>query len=873
MRPLKVISALSAAIVAAALLQVVLPAAGSAPLDPAFQSLSGFRPAASSGGIQPRRYRALKVDTAQVRRELRSAPSAGSSGATVFGIPRPGGGTERFAVQRSEVMQPGLAAAHPEIQTWSGRSLDHPGTTVALDVTPLGFHAAVRPPNGLGSWYVDPVGDRLGGTAHLSYYGSALPRPEDRFVEREAPNLAPALAQRSARIARGATVQERVYRLALLSDPTYAGYFGSADVTAAKVTLVSRVNQVYNEDLAIRLVLVDNTDRLNLATDAQATGPNGPCGAHACFTNDPDAPGYVQGQIAYCDVGTLVRTQTVLGQLVGAGNYDIGHLALGTNGGGIAGLGVVGGIEKAQGCTGIPAPIGDYYAIDYVAHEMGHQFGGNHTFNGVRWNCSGGNRNAGTSVEPGSGSSIMAYAGICRQDNLQPHSDPHFSQRSQTEIGAYTSSPGRSPVEVQDVSLTGFDTNGESITLDYPGPTPSVRLVRGGTGATAYNRVNLEAAVERLTGQDVTVAGWGYDPYSEIYDEDGVVPAALTEPDDSGFQVMFAGDSDPYTEDSAREDADPLLVGTSSPGVSARVGETARGGATQNTGYDVNDTGNRRPVVRAPGDRTLPLRTPFTLTGRGRDADGDPLTYLWEQNDVGGATGTALVRNAKVDGPLFRVFGTYADVSDEDASQSPAPGEHLAGLSPSRTFPDLAQVLAGNTNAATGRCPKAPPGDPDRYVVVPVPIVDCYSEFLPVPGYVGTAGTRPARAAMHFRLTARDGSANGGGSGYDDVTLRIARNAGPFLVTSFKNGGSVRKGERVKLRWQVNGTRRLASKVRIVLSTDNGATWRKVLAARTPNDGSRWVRIPRTATSSARIKVKAVDNYFFDVSDATFRIR
>ena len=79
------------------------------------------------------------------------------------------------------------------------------------------------------------------------------------------------------------------------------------------------------------------------------------------------------------------------------------------------------------------------------------------------------------------------------------------------------------------------------------------------------------------------------------------------------------------------------------------------------------------------------------------------LTYLWEQNDIGGSEGTALVDNRKKNGPLFRVFGFYADVSDEDASQSPAPGENIAGASPARTFPDMTQIRNGNTNAKSGK--------------------------------------------------------------------------------------------------------------------------------------------------------------------------
>ena len=189
------------------------------------------------------------------------------------------------------------------------------------------------------------------------------------------------------------------------------------------------------------------------------TEPNGPCGAAACYT---------AAQASGCAGSTLTRNRIVIGQLVGASNYDIGHIALGNTGGGIASLGVVGGNSKAQGCTGLPTPVGDFFAVDYVAHEMGHQFAGNHTFNGTQLNCSGGNRNAATSVEPGSGTSIMAYAGICQQDNLQPHSDPYWSQRSFDEITAYVTSDRPAINEVQTASLRGFDGT-DSFTLSFRG--------------------------------------------------------------------------------------------------------------------------------------------------------------------------------------------------------------------------------------------------------------------------------------------------------------------------------------------------------------------------------------------------------------------
>ena len=246
----------------------------------------------------------------------------------------------------------------------------------------------------------------------------------------------------------------RTYRLAMITDPGYSAFFGGpANVTAAKVALMNRVNQIYEDDLTIRMQFIANNDLLNLNTYDLAVAPNGPCGAAGCFT---------QAQVLGC---STARNRIVISQIIGAANYDVGHLALGQPGGGVAGLGVVGRNNKAAGCTGLATPVGDFFAVDYVAHELGHQFSGNHTFNGNQLNCSGGNRNPSTSVEPGSGSSVQAYAGICMTDDLQPHSDPYFSQRSQQEMTTYAASDQNPINEVQTVSLRHFGGGNEVQTV------------------------------------------------------------------------------------------------------------------------------------------------------------------------------------------------------------------------------------------------------------------------------------------------------------------------------------------------------------------------------------------------------------------------
>lgn len=878
-----------------------------------WKHVPGTPPPARQGAkpeVKPKKFNGNRLNRTGMAALLATAPrergKAKANTSLILSLPNPDGAFVDFMIQESPVMEEGLAAKHPEIKTYKGYGIDDPAATVRLDLTPLGFHASVRSPQ--GAWYIDPY-YHLDDSLYASYYGRDLQEnlhgtfvenelnepeitvmrgfyyaadevellglgfaagesvtitvwdPEGNFAPREMTARADqdgtlsatfmadpdgnlgtheitaaggdSPATTSYEVVSGEDSatdppvgdQLRTYRLALLTDNTYATYFGAANVTAAKVTLINRVTQVYEDETSIRLVLIADTDKLNLNTAAEMTGANGPCGGSACFS---------ASQASTCGSSTLTRNRQVIGLLVGASNFDIGHIALGNPGGGIASLGVVGGNNKAQGCTGLPTPVGDYFAVDYVAHEMGHQFAGNHTFNGTQSNCSGGNRSAAASWEPGSGSSIMAYAGICGTDNLQPHSDPYWSARSIDEIVTYTSGAETNINEVQMGALSGFDTNGESFQLQYNGNL-SIPITRG----TNYTTAGIKAAVE-------SIPGWP---------AGGTVTASAVS--DTAFTLTFGGTL-------AGTNVSQLDLANCS-GCSGYTGEIAMGGPTARRG-SVAPTGNSFPVVSAPVSYTIPLRTPFVLTGSATDADGDTLTYLWEQTDRGGSTGTGLVSNTKTNGPLFRQFGTAAIVSPTDTLTYHSPGENHVTTDTSRVFPDLAQILANNTNAESGACPAASsPPTADQ--------IECFSEFLPTSAYVGFTGVNASPLSLHFRLTARDGH---GGVNNASTTLLLATGAGPFLVTAPNTAVTYAGNSTQTVTWNPANTNVApvnTTDVKISLSTDGGFTYPHVLAENTPNDGSEAVTLPNVGTTKARIKVEAVGNVFFDISNANFTIQ
>ncbi|MEO6040096.1 MAG: reprolysin-like metallopeptidase [Saprospiraceae bacterium] len=403
--------------------------------------------------IVPTIYRTVWLNLEVLQPFLANVPERFSPEASdlislpVLTLPTPDGRMSRFRLTESPVMAPELQAGFPDIRCYTGYGLDDPTAFLKCDLTPWGFHAMVFSSEH-GVYSIDPYshGDRV---HYVVYYKKDYPLPAGKtFVCETEENISTGAHNPGQSPDQGSCTLKS-YRLALACTGEYATFHGGtkALALAAMNTSLNRVNGVYELEVAVTMSMVPNDTAiiyLNAATDP--------------YTNN--------------NGGTMLgQNQTTCTNVIGTANYDIGHV-YSTGGGGVANLSCVcSSGNKAKGVTGSSSPVGDNFDIDYVAHEMGHQFAGNHTFNGTAGSCSG-NVNAATRYEPGSGSTIMAYAGICSYQDIQPHSDAYFHAISLQEIGNFTATGAGNNCDLVISSSNGQPTVNGGIDRVIPKSTP-----------------------------------------------------------------------------------------------------------------------------------------------------------------------------------------------------------------------------------------------------------------------------------------------------------------------------------------------------------------------------------------------------------------
>jgi hypothetical protein len=622
----------------------------------------------------PTDYKLFDLNATPLRNEVFKTVSNASAHSTIITLPNADGQLEQFEIIEASNFEPALQAQFPEIRAFSGKGISDRNAIVKLSISPKGIQTTVFR-TGKETEFIEPY------SADHTVYTVFKKQPKALPWKCSTPEqqLSTNLNDITARVASSAG-EMKTMRLAQSVTAEYSNYFGATSasqvslVLAAVNTTLTRCNGVYEKDLALHLNLVAASTSVfyyNASTDPYSPASTGVGGAWNS------------------------ELQNTLTSVIGAANYDIGHLFGASGGGGNAGC--VGCVcdnnSKGSGFTS-PAddiPQGDNFDIDFVVHEVGHQLGGNHTFS---WS----NEGTGVNVEPGSGITIMGYAGITDQD-LAPHSLAIYHAATIAEI-----------------------------------------------------------------------------------------------------QTNLASKTCPVTTS---------LAGN-----------------------------NATPVVNAGSNYTIPISTPFALTGSATDANaGDVLTYCWEQNDNASSseTGTSSVASAtKATGPNWISFAPTT--------------------SPIRYFPKMATILAGGLVSG------------------------------PLSGGDAGANTEALSSVsrtLHFRLTVRDNAPYSstapvtiGQTNFADMTVTVSNSSGPFSVTAPNTAVSWAGNSSQTVTWNVASTTASpvsCANVKISISTDGGTTF-STLVASTANDGSEAVTIPNTPTTTARIKIEAVGNIFFDISNTNFTI-
>ncbi|MDR6921577.1 MULTISPECIES: reprolysin-like metallopeptidase [Chryseobacterium] len=360
-----------------------------------------------------------RVDLQSLRNILKDAVETGKGAAPVIiSLPTAEGKMEKFAVYSDPVMEKSMADRY-QLGSYVGVGVDDPSKYLRFTTAPTEMQSMIIK-DGVFQ-FIEPISKDK--QTYGVFYKTKKTAGEHGFEcstgEKNILDIN-ALEQHGKKnlsnvgiTNRPSSTKYRTYRLAISVTSEYTAHFGGVPQAITQINnTMGRVNGVFEKDFGIKLLVLD-------------------------------IPGLIFNDVAndpYSDADEMgnwnIELQNTLTQQVTNAGYDIGHLFGATGGGGNAGcIGCVCVSPTSAVPTGkgsaytSPAdgpPSGDNFDIDYVAHEMGHQLGGNHTY-------SNSTESSGANVEPGGGTTIMGYAGIT-QDNLQPHSDAYFHYKSIDQI-------------------------------------------------------------------------------------------------------------------------------------------------------------------------------------------------------------------------------------------------------------------------------------------------------------------------------------------------------------------------------------------------------------------------------------------------------
>ena len=614
----------------------------------------------SAPGAPELKARPLKSDVYQMDFGQFSRQMTASSfrSTRVITMPDTEGKMVTYFVKEDQIMEPELAARYPGIKVYEGYD-DSGSKRIRMDVGAYGINAIIT--HTKGTEFVSPVYHNNQNYYHVylqkdaplsnmnAYCGTVQGQEE---TIRHTPESLAGL--------RANNYQKLQYRFAIACTGEWGRLRGTVErALSDMVTATNILNAIFEIDLGMKLILVGRNDSLIFLDPA----------------NDP--------YIVANEGRALLPTNTgIINQRIGVNSYDLGHVFTNscTDVGGVANLSVICTGAKGNGvsCIGNNLARG---VTQIVAHEIGHQLGARHTFH----SC-GENRSAGNDFEPGSGSTIMSYGGLCGTQNIVSTNEAYFHQASLNEIFRIIRRP----------EAIGF------------------------------------TCAEKISGSNLA----------------------------------------------------PVI--TSVP----------------------------------EGDLTIPKSTPFILQGKATDANGDSLTYSWEQKDSSITASTPLGSPAG-NAPLFRSF--------------------LPSAHDYRVFPRPASLLANKSEN---------------------------SEVLPA--YARN---------MNFAFTVRDNNKDASAAVWALTALKVDAGSGPFKITSPNEAFTTQTGSAVTVNWDVANTDQApvnCKAVDIFLSLDGelvpGHPKVIQLATSTPNDGNEVIIMPNTATVTGRIIIKASNNVFFDVNDAYFTI-